>query len=83
MEEYNAKKYADLAEQLQDKIADFLLHHTQYPTDVEVGICDETQTIILESPSKIPAEYHRFSIADFIMINEKGLYEPDKKVIFG
>ncbi len=83
MQEYNAQKYADIAENLQQHIEEYLLHHTQYATDVVVGICDETRDIILDSPAKLPAGYGHFSIADFIMINEKGLYEPDVKVIFG
>ncbi len=42
----------------------------------------ETFDIILDSPSKIPEGYRRHNIADFILTNEKGLYEPDEKVIF-
>lgn len=83
MEKYNAQNYADIAEKLNQHIEDFLAHHTQYPTDVAVGICDETRDIKLDSPGKLAPEYKQFSIADFIMINDKGYYEPDQKVIFG
>ncbi len=83
MQPYDARKYADIAEQLEQKIEDFLLHFTQYPTDVEVGIHEETHDIVLDSPAKIPTGYLQFSIADFIKTNEKGLYEADEKVIYG
>ncbi len=83
MEKYEYQNFTDIAEQLYATIEEFLAHFTKYPTDVAIGICDETRKIVMDSPSKIPAEYKQYSIADFIMTNEKGLYEPDTKVIFG
>lgn len=83
MEKYNAKQFADIADNLCNNIQDFLDHPTHYYTDVTVGICEETRQIVLDSPSKIAPEFKQFSIADFILINEKGLYEPDLKVIYG
>ncbi len=83
MEKYIYQNFKEEAEALNNKIEDFLAHHTQYPTDVAVGICKATHSVVLDSPHKIAPEYVQFSIADFIMINEKGLYEPDTKVIFG
>lgn len=83
MEKYIAENYQDIAENLLAQIKDFLIHHTQYPTDVVVGICDKTRNIKLDSPQKLAPEYKQYSIADFILINEKGLYEPDINMIFG
>ena len=83
MEKYDYQRFKDIAEDLCNTIEEYLAHHTQYPTDVVVGISDETRKILLDSPDKLPVEYKQYSIADFIMINENGLYEPDTKVIFG
>ncbi|MBO7586457.1 MAG: hypothetical protein J6T13_04685 [Bacteroidales bacterium] len=83
MEKYDYQQFKDIAEELCKTIEEYLAHHTQYPTDVVVGIDDKTRKILLDSPGKLPAEYKQYSIADFIMINESGLYEPDTKVIFG
>ena len=73
---------AALGNALVDKVDHFLHHFTSYATDLEVGIHPETFDIILDSPNKIPEDYRRHNIADFILTNEKGLYEPDEKVIF-
>jgi len=83
MEKYNAQQFADIADNLRDNIQDFLKFPTHYTTDLVVGICEETRKIVLDSPNKIAPEYKQFSIADFILINEQGLYEPDLKVIYG
>ena len=83
MEKYNAQKFADIADTLRDSIKDFLTYPTHYTTDVTVGICEATRKVVLDSPNKIAPEYTQFSIADFILINEQGLYEPDLKVIYG
>ena len=83
MEKYDYQNFKDIAEALVKTIDEYLKHHTQYPTDVVVGICDETRKIVLDSPHKLAPEYKQYSIADFIMINEQGLYEPDEKFIFG
>lgn len=72
----------ELGNALVDKVDDFLHHFTNYATDLEVGIHPETFDIILDSPNKIPENYRRHNIADFILTNERGLYEPDEKVIF-
>lgn len=72
----------ELGNALVDKVDDFLHHFTSYTTDLEVGIHPETFDIILDSPNKIPENYRRHNIADFILTNERGLYEPDEKVIF-
>lgn len=83
MEKYNAQQFADIADNLRDSIQDFLKYPTHYATDVIVGICEETREILLDSPNKISSECKQFSIADFILINEQGLYEPDLKIIYG
>lgn len=81
MNEKIIKDAAALSNALVDKVDHFLHHFTSYATDLEVGIHPETFDIILDSPSKIPDSYRRHSIADFILTNEKGLYEPDEKAI--
>ena len=83
MEKYDYQNFTDIADTLKQTIEEYLVHHTQYPTDVVVGICDETRKIVLDSPGKLAPEYKQYSIADFIMINESGLYEPDVKMIYG
>ena len=82
MNEQNIETAAALGNALVDRVDDFLHHFTSYATDLEVGIHPETFDIILDSPSKIPASYRRHSIADFILTNARGLYEPDEKAIF-
>ena len=82
MNEQKIKTARALGNELEDKVDDCLHHFTSYATDLEVGIHPETFDIILDSPSKIPEGYRRHNIADFILTNEKGLYEPDEKVIF-
>ena len=83
MEKYDYQSFTDIADTLKQTIGEYLAHHTQYPTDVVVGICNETRKIVLESPQKMAPEYRQYSIADFIMINESGLYEPDVRMIYG
>ena len=82
MNEQKIETAAALGNALVDKVDHFLHHFTSYATDLEVGIHPETFDIILDSPNKIPEDYRRHSIADFILTNAKGLYEPDEKVIF-
>ena len=82
MNEKKITTAADLGNELVNHIDDFLHHFTSYATDLVVGIHPQTYDIILDSPNKIPEGYRQHSIADFILTNEKGLYEPDEKVIF-
>ena len=82
MNENKIETVTALSNALVNKVDDFLHHFTSYATDLEVGIHPETLDIILDSPHKIPEGYRHHNIADFILTNEKGLYEPDEKVIF-
>ena len=82
MTEQKIETATALGNALMNKVDDFLHHFTSYAPDLEVGIHPETFDIILDSPSKIPEDYRRHSIADFILTNAKGLYEPDEKAIF-
>ncbi len=82
MSETKITTAAALGNALVDQVDDFLHHFTRYATDLEVGIHPETLDIILDSPSKIPEGYKRHSIADFILTNARGMYEPDEKAIF-
>ena len=82
MNEKKIETAAALGNALVEKVDDFLHHFTSYATDLVVGIHPETFDIILDSPNKIPEGYRQHNIADFILTNEKGLYEPDEKVIF-
>lgn len=82
MNEKKIETAAALGNALVEKVDDFLHHFTSYATDLVVGIHPKTYDIILDSPNKIPEGYRQHSIADFILTNEKGLYEPDEKVIF-
>lgn len=80
--EYKIENSAQLGNALVSAVDDFLHHFTRYATDVVVGINPTNFDIIIESPSKIPPVYRQHSIADFILTNEKGLYEPDEKTAF-
>ena len=71
-----------LGNALVSAIDDFLHHFTSYATDVVVGIHPETFDIILDSPAKIPTDYRQHNIADFILTNDRGMYEPDEKMAF-
>ena len=82
MNEQKIDSAGALGNALVNKVDDFLHHFTSYATDLEVGIHPETFDIILDSPNKIPDGYRRHSIADFILTNDRGLYEPDEKTIF-
>ena len=82
MNEQKIETASALGNALVDRVDDFLHHFTSYATDLEVGIHPETFDIILDSPNKIPESYRRHSIADFILTNARGLYEPDEKAIF-
>lgn len=82
MSEKKIETAAAFGNALVEKVDDFLHHFTSYATDLVVGIHPQTYDIILDSPNKIPEGYRQHSIADFILTNEKGLYEPDEKVIF-
>lgn len=82
MNEKKIETAAALGNALVEKVDDFLHHFTSYATDLVVGIHPETFDIILDSPNNIPEDYRRHSIADFILTNAKGLYEPDEKMIF-
>ncbi len=82
MNEKKIETAAALGNALVDRVDDFLHHFTKYPTDLVVGIHSETFDVILDSPNKIPEGYRQHSIADFILTNPRGLYEPDEKVIF-
>lgn len=73
---------AALGNALVSAIDDFLHNFTKYATDVVVGIQPQTFDIILDSPNKIPADYRQHSIADFILTNDRGMYEPDEKTAF-
>ncbi len=80
--EYKIENSTQLGNALVSAVDDFLHHFTRYATDVVVGINPTNLDIIIESPSKIPPVYRQHSIADFILTNEKGLYEPDEKTAF-
>ncbi len=80
--EYKIENSAQLGNALVSAVDDFLHHFTRYATDVVVGINPTNFDIMIESPSKIPPVYRQHSIADFILTNEKGLYEPDEKTAF-
>lgn len=82
MNEPKIETAAALGNALVNKVDDFLHHFTSYATDLEVGIHPETFDIILDSPGKISESYRRHNIADFILTNVKGLYEPDEKAIY-
>ena len=83
MEKYIAQDYKDIADEICSSVEHFLAHPTQYATDIVVAIDKNSRKAIVESPQKISAEYTQFSIADFILTNEKGLYEPDLNFIYG
>lgn len=80
--EYKIENSAQLGNALVSAVDDFLHHFTRYATDVVVGINPTNFDIMIESPSKMPPVYRQHSIADFILTNEKGLYEPDEKTAF-
>ena len=83
MEKYIAQDYKDIADEICNCVEHFLAHPTQYATDIVVAIDKQSRKVLLESPRKLSAEYTQFSIADFILTNEKGLYEPDLNFIYG
>ncbi len=72
----NTERFHDIADQLYDTVKEYLGHHTQYPTDVELAINWDTREICIDSPSKFAAGFTQYSLSDFIIINEQGLYEP-------
>jgi hypothetical protein len=74
MEDTN--RFHELSEELYDAVKEYLAHHTQYPTDVVMAINWDTKEIKMDSPGKIAPEFSQYSMADFIKINEQGLYEP-------
>ena len=74
MEDTN--RFHELSEELYDAVKEYLTHHTQYPTDVVMAINWDTREIKMDSPGKIAPEFTQYSMADFIKINEQGLYEP-------
>lgn len=81
MNEQKIVTAAALGNALVEKVDHFLHHFTSYPTDLVVGIHPKTFDILLDSPHKIPCDYRQHNIADFILTNANGLYEPDEKVI--
>ncbi len=80
--EYHIENAAQLGNALVSAVDDFLHHFTRYATDVVVGINPNNFDIMVESPSKIPSVYRQHCIADFILTNDRGLYEPNEKTIF-
>ncbi len=78
----NIETPAQLGNALVSAVDHFLHHFTSYATDVVVAINPNNFDIMIESPSKVPPVYRQHSIADFILTNDRGLYEPDEKTIF-
>lgn len=72
----NRARFHEIGEKLYTSVKEYLAHHLDYPTDVVLGICWDTQDIVIDSPSKIDAAYEQFSLGEFIGINEQGYFEP-------
>ncbi len=72
----NRDRFHEIGDKLYAAAKEYLAHHTQYPTDVVMAVCWDTLDIQMDSPDKIDAAYTQYSMADFIRINEQGLYEP-------
>lgn len=72
----NRDRFHEIGDKLYAATKDYLARHTQYPTDVVMAVCWDTLDVKMDSPDKIDASYTQYSMADFIKINEQGLYEP-------
>ncbi len=70
------ERFHTLSEKLYDAVTEYLAHHTQYPTDVVMAINWDTRELQMDSPGKIAPGFTQYSMADFIRINDQGLYEP-------
>ncbi|MBO4581513.1 MAG: hypothetical protein J5701_04405 [Bacteroidales bacterium] len=62
-------------------VGDFLEHFLDYPTDIDLWVNPETLEVKVESPSKMTADFQQYPIVSCILINEKGLYEPNGEAI--
>ena len=72
----NTERFHEISTELYETVKGFLDNYLKYSTDAELAVNWETKEILIDSPSKFPKEYTTYRLADFIKINEQGLYEP-------
>ena len=74
-------KVNELSNSIENAVEDFLEHFLDYPTDIDLWVNSETMEVKVESPSKITPDSQRYPIVGCILINDKGLYEPNSEAI--
>lgn len=72
----NTERFHEISDELYNAVKEYLANHIHYPTDVELAVNWDTKEVKIDSPSKFPETFTQYKIADFIKINEQGLYEP-------
>lgn len=77
-----SKNVNELSSDIYEAVDHFLAHYLDYATDIVLAVNARTLEVKVESPKKLSADYTQYSIADYILTNDKGLYEADSKAAF-
>lgn len=72
----NTERFHEISDELYNAVKEYLAHHTQYATDVELAVNWSTREVKIARPSEFGADDTPYILSDFILINEQGLYEP-------